>query len=299
MNVLVTGFSGFIGSHLTDRLLEEGNNVIGVDRSIKWANIKDPKHPRLEIYHENIENNISSLFQGIDVVYHLAALTRPQWSIKNVAETDIVNVHGTVKILEYCRDNKVKRLVFMSTSNLYGDNDYPTSELAKPNPMNAYALSKLVGEQYCELFDNLYNLEWNAIRPFNVYGSRMPITGIYTSAVATFINTLKNDLPLEVFGNGEQRRDFIYISDLVDMLIKCSTSDVYGEIFNCGSGTNTSINELYDLICKIMGKRIDPIRLPSQYEPKHTLADISKARALLDWKPQIELEEGLRRTIND
>lgn len=298
MKYLITGFSGFIGSHLTDRLLKQGHEVIGVDRSIKWENVTDPKNPKLIIYHENIEGNIKDLFKSVDVVFHLAALTRPQWSIKHPFETNQVNVDGTIRVLEHCRDNKVKRVVFMSSSNLYGEvSKYPTPEDVQPNPMNPYALQKSIGEQYCELFSLLYGLQYNIIRPFNVYGERMPITGHYTCAVATFINVLKNDLPLEMYGDGEQRRDFIYIDDVIDQMLLMAHSEGHGEAFNCGSGTNTSINELYDLIVRLIGKRIEPKRLPDQLEPSNTLADISKANELLEWKPKVSLEEGLRRTI--
>ena len=298
MKYLITGFSGFIGSHLTDRLLQDGHEIIGIDRSIKWENLVDQKNPRLRIYHENIEGNISDLFKGVDVVFHLAALTRPQWSILHPLETNEVNVTGTIKVLQHARDNKVKRVILLSSSNLYGEVEkYPTPEDIKPNPMNTYALSKLIGEQYCELFEKLYGLEWNACRPFNAYGTRMPITGIYTSALATFVHVLKNDLPLETFGDGEQRRDFIYIDDIIDQLMLMATSEVTGEAFNCGSGTNTSINELYQMICDLLGKKIEPKHHPAQYEPSQTLADISKAKKLLGWEPKIGLEEGLRRTI--
>ena len=297
MKYLCTGFSGFIGSHLTERLLADGHEVIGIDRSIKWENIPYQKHPKLKIYHEDLDGNISYLFQGVDVVFHLAALTRPQWSLEHVSETDEVNVLGMVKLLEHCRDNKVKRIVFASTSNIYGDNVYPTPETATPHPMNAYALSKLVGEQYCKLFQELYGLEWNAIRPFNAYGTRMPITGIYTSAVATFIDVLKNDKPLQMFGDGNQRRDFVYIDDIVEQMVLMAHSDVHGQAFNCGFGKNYSINELYDLICKIMGKKVIPNRTPPQFEPNQTLADISEAKEWLNWEPKVDLEEGLRRII--
>lgn len=291
---LVTGGNGFIGSHLVDRLLADGNQVIVIGG--KTDNLT-PRVP-LTIYKESILGDIGHLFEGIDVVFHLAALTRPQWSIKYPVETDKVNVNGTVKVLQHCVDNKVKRIVFASTSNLYGDQDlYPTPENVEPHPMNAYALSKWIGEQYCKLFETVYGLEWNAIRPFNAYGERMPLSGYYTSAVATFIDVLKNDKPLTMFGDGEQRRDFIYVSDIVDQMILMAHSQVYGEAFNCGSGTNTSINEVLDLICKIMGKKIIPTRLPAQFEPKGTLADISKAERLLGWKPRISLKEGLERTI--
>lgn len=298
MKYLLTGFSGFIGSHLTDRLLQEGHEVIGIDRSIKFGNIPE-KHPNLRMYHDNIFGNVSDLFKGVDVVFHMAALTRPQWSIEHPLETDQANVHGTVQVLEHCVKNKVKRIVLLSTSAVYGEQYvYPTYEGLQPNPMNPYSLTKLIDEHYCKLFHKLYGLEFNAIRPFNVYGSRMPVTGIYTSAVATFINALKKDIPFKMFGDGEQRRDFIYVDDVIDQLVVMAHSEVHGEVFNCGSGTNTSINELLQLIRKIMGKEIEPERIEKQFEPSQTLADIRKAKALLNWEPKISLEEGLRRTIN-
>jgi|SRR3990167_2218124 len=309
MNILVTGGAGFIGSHLVDRLLADDNKVTVIDGHSnkiividdfshgKYANL--PVDSRLIVYNADILGDIGHLFKGIDIVFHLAALTRPQWSIPHVAETDRVNVHGTVKVLEHCRDNKVKRIIFMSSSNLYGEqNFYPTWENAEPNPMNPYALQKLIGEQYCKLFEKLYGLEFNIIRPFNAYGTRMPLTGIYTSAIATFINVLKNGLPLQMFGDGRQRRDFIYVDDIVDQMILMAHSKVHGEAFNCGSGTNTSINELLQIICELMDKKIEPTRTVSQFEPSQTLADIGKAKNLLGWEPKTELKEGLRQTIN-
>lgn len=298
MKYLITGGSGFIGSHLTDSLLGDGHEVIIIDRSIKYENITE--HKNLTLVPSVISENVGHLFKGIDIVVHLAALTRPQWSIKYPIETNEINVTGTLKILIHARDNRVKRVVFLSTSNLYGDNFYPTSESAIPNPMNAYALTKLVGEQYCELFYKLYGLEYNIIRPFNAYGTRMPITGIYTSAIATFINALKKDIPFKMFGDGHQRRDFIYIDDIIDQIRLMATSNVHGEIFNCGSGINYSINEILNLIRKIMNKEVEPQeRLDKQFEPSQTLADIDKAKRLLGWKPKISLEEGLRRTIDE
>ncbi len=309
-NILVTGGSGFIGSHLVDRLLAEDNKVTVIDgHSLRVTVIDNFSHgkyknlpghdPRLRVIDADIlGRDISNLFREVDVVFHLAALTRPQWSILHPFETNQVNVDGTIRVLEHARDHKVKRVVFMSSSNLYGETDqYPTTEDAKPNPMNAYALSKQIGEQYCELFEKLYGLEWNACRPFNVYGPRMPITGIYTSAVATFIDVLKNDKPLQMFGSGEQRRDFVYIDDVIDQLLLMATSEAHGVAFNCGSGTNNSINEVLSTITRLMGKTVEPNRTPAQYEPSQTLADISRAERLLGWTPKISLEEGLRRTI--
>ena len=299
MKYLLTGFSGFVGSHITDRLLKEGHEVIGIDRSIKWENIKK-FHPNLKTYHENILGNIADLFKDVDIVIHMAALTRPQWSIQHPFETNEVNVNGTLKMLEHSRDAKVKRFIFFSTSNIYGEQAiYPTSEEVTPNPMNPYAASKLIGEEYCKLFEKIYGLEFNAIRPFNVYGSRMPVSGIWTSAVATYINALKKNIQFVKFGDGFQRRDFIYIDDLVDQVMLMATSEAHGEAFNCGFGKNYSINQMLEYVRKIMGKEIEPTELPKQQEPSETLADISKAELLLGWKPKIDLEEGLRRTINE
>lgn len=308
MNYLITGGAGFIGSHLVDRLLKEDNKVTVIDGHSSKIVIVDnfyegkylnlPNDSRLTVYNADILGNIGYLFKDIDIVFHLAALTRPQWSIEHPFETNKVNVDGTLKILEHCRDNRIKRLVFMSSSNLYGEQEvYPILEDAKPNPMNSYALSKLIGEYYCKLFEKLYGLQSNYIRPFNVYGTRMPLTGIYTCAVAKFIDVIKKRLPINITGDGTQARDFIYIDDVVDQMILMSKSEVTGEAFNCGSGTNTSIKELLSIISQLMNASVNPIHTPPVIEPTQTLGDITKAKELLSWEPKISLEEGLRRTI--
>ncbi len=308
MKVLITGGAGFIGSHLVDRLLQEDNLVTVVDGESKKVIVVDdfsegkysnlPKDPRLTVYDANILGKIGHLFKGVDIVFHMAALTRPQWSILYPAETDKVNVLGTLKVLEHCRDNKVKRVVFMSSSSMYGEQEtYPTREDATPYPMCPYALSKQLGEEYCKLFERIYGLEFNAIRPFNVYGSRMNPKGVYSSAVAKFIEVIHKGLPLYITGDGTQARDFVYVDDVVDQMLLMATSKVHGEAFNCGSGTNNSINDLMKTIAKLMGAEINPIHTPAVLEPTQTLADISKAEKLLGWKPKTSLEEGLQKTI--
>jgi nucleoside-diphosphate-sugar epimerase len=303
MKVLITGGAGFIGSHLTERLLKEKSMVID-DLSVgKVGNL--PKDPRVRLHQVSILDDIGHLFKGIDVVFHLAALTRPQWSILHPEETDTVNVHGTLKVLQHCRDNKVKRVVFVSSSSIYGQTDVvPTPEDTKPNPMSPYALSKQIGEEYCELFGKLYGLEINRIRPFNVYGTRQDPIGEYAAAVPrfidrvnSFISVLKADSYPVITGDGKQVRDFIYVEDVVELMILASKSKVYGEAFNAGSGKNISINDLYDKVCKAMKVNTKAVHIAPVFEPRETMADIRKAKKLLGWEPKIDLDEGLRRTV--
>jgi nucleoside-diphosphate-sugar epimerase len=315
MKYLVTGGAGFIGSHLVERLLQENNDVSVLDghgnevtviddfSEGKWANL--PKSPNLHVYEASILGKIGHLFEDIDIVFHLAALTRPQWSILNPEDTNRVNVDGTLKILRYCEHYKIKRVVFVSSSSIYGQQDvFPTNEKAVLNPMSPYALTKSIGEQYAKLFEKLYGLEVNCIRPFNVYGTRQNPTGGYAAAVPKFIDTVnrlvnivKNGETPKITGDGRQARDFIYIDDLVDLLILASNSKVFGESFNAGSGKNISINDLYDKICDIIGKRVEPMHIAPVFEPGQTLADITKARELLGWEPKVSLDDGLRKTI--
>jgi len=304
MKYLITGGAGFIGSHLMEKLLKEKNAVVDNLSEGKLSNL--PLNSGITIHKASIlDDDIGSLFKGVDVVFHLAALTRPQWSILHPEETDTVNVHGTLKVLQHCRDNKVKRVVFVSSSSIYGEVDkVPTPEDVKPNPMSPYALSKLIGEQYCELFGKLYGLEINRIRPFNVYGTRQNPTGEYAAAVPrfidrvnSFISVLRADGYPVITGDGKQARDFIYVDDVVDLMILASKSKVYGEAFNAGSGKNITINELYDKVCKIMKVNVKPVYIDPVFEPRVTRADIRKAKKLLGWEPKVDLEEGLRKTI--
>ena len=298
MKILITGIAGFIGSHLAERLLTEGNNIVGID-DLSEGNIKNlPKSGNILFNPTSILDDDGSLYEGVDQVYHLAAFTRPQWSIEKPIESNLVNVEGTIKVLKNCLDKRVKKVVFVSSSSIYGNQTtFPTTEYAIPHPMSPYALQKMIGEQYCELFKLLYGLKANYIRPFNVYGSRQNPNSQYAAAVPTFINNLKNDKASFITGDGKQARDYIYVDDVVDLMIKAMDTKIFGEAFNAGSGKNISINNLYDTISKIMEKDIKPDHVAPVVEPNMTLADIMKPRTLLGWEPKISLEEGLRRTI--
>jgi len=300
MKCLITGGAGFIGSHLVERLLNDGHHVTVID-NLSVGKIKNlPVHPRLIFRMADILDHISNHFEDVDVVYHLAALTRPQESILDPVLYNIVNVQGTLKVLDHCVKHKVGRVVFVSTTALYGDQkDQPISEKATSNPMSPYALTKLIGEQYLQLFNKLHSLEYNVIRPFNVYGARQSIEGGYSAAVPTFINTLKGNGTPYITGDGEQSRDFVYVKDVVDLMVLMANSTIHGEIFNAGSGTTTSINDIYAKLAKSMQSNVKPKYIDAVFEPAMTWGDIFRAERLLGWVPTTKLEEGLKLTIKE
>jgi nucleoside-diphosphate-sugar epimerase len=170
----------------------------------------------------------------------------------------------------------------------------PTLESAEPNCLSPYALTKLIGEQYCKLYEKIYGLQANYIRPFNVFGARQNPEGGYAAAVCKFMDMLSNNKTPYITGDGEQTRDFIYVDNLVDLMLLAAESEVYGEAFNGGSETNISINNLYKTICKLMNKDMKPDYVDKVFEPRVTLSDMSKAKKLLGWKCRIGLEEGLK-----
>lgn len=299
MKCLVTGGAGFIGSHLVDRLLKVGHEVTVIDNFCKGKRENLPIHPNLKVCHADIFDVITQEFSGMDIVFHLAALTRPQESIENPQDTSNVNIMGTLKVFTHCAKYNIPKVIFMSTTGLYGTQELiPTPETASPHPMSPYALTKLVGEEYGKLFARLHQLNINYIRPFNVYGPRQNPKGSYAAVVPTFIDQLSKDQTPSITGDGNQSRDFIYVDDIVELLMKAALTTTSGEVFNGGSGTTTPINTLYALIAKLLGKNIDPIYIPAVFEPPVTQGDISKAREMLGWEPRVSLEDGLRMTIN-
>lgn len=297
---LVTGGAGFIGSHLVKRLLDRGDEVTVIDdlSSGKISNLPDSLN--LKFCQASIlDTETARLYQGIDKVFHLAALTRPQKSILEPRGTNLININGTLEVLVNSSNAHVKRLVFASSSSLYGEQPvYPSSESDAPIPMSPYALQKLMGEQYCKLFQDLYSLESNCMRFFNVYGPRMDPDGFYACVIPKFIKLLKGGKRVTIYGDGKQARDFTYIDDVIDAIILASESEASGEVFNVGLGNNCSINRLYELICKKLEIEREPDFGPATVEPSQTLADKNKGNILLGWEPKISLEEGLDKIIN-
>ncbi len=293
MRTVVIGGAGFIGSHLVDRLIKDGNEVTVIDNlsTGKKENI-NPKasFSQMDISIKTAPPYLEILLKDVDVVFHLAAKARVQPSIKEPVEFNNVNVTGLLHVLEACINCDVKRFIYSSSSSVYGNTTkLPSSEADGVHPMSPYALQKLIGEEYCRLFSELYGLETASLRYFNVYGERQPTSGAYCLVMGTFAQQRLEGKPMTIRGDGEQRRDFTYVGDVVDANIKCMDYplELNGDVFNIGNGDNRSVNEIAELIG---GDRInvDPV-----VEPFETLADNTIAKKYLNWKPTTNVEDWI------
>ncbi|MCK4355428.1 SDR family oxidoreductase [Candidatus Parcubacteria bacterium] len=294
MKILVTGGAGFIGSHLTDRLIEQGNKVLVIDNLSTGK--KENLNPRAVFFESDIRDfdKISPLFQDVDFVFHLAALPRVAASIEQPIETNDINIKGTLDVLIAARDAKVKKFIYVSSTSVYGDQkNMPIKETALLDPLSPYALQKYVGEMYCKIFFQLFGIQTICLRYFNVFGPRQDVDSPYSGVVAKFLKQKAEHQHLTIVGNGNQKRDFTYVKDIVDATILAAEKQgAVNQIFNIASGRNYSINEL----AKIIGG--ETTSLPERPgEIMDSLADISKAKQLLDWEPKYNLETGLKEMM--
>mgnify|MGYP003627509051 FL=1 len=297
MRCLVTGGAGFIGSNLVDKLIDDGHEVIIFDNYSTGK--KENVNPKAKFFLVDIshqpsfkDKTMEEIMTGVDVVFHLAAKARVQPSIENPIEYHNTNVNGTLNMLDACRRYGVKRFIFSSSSSVYGDvEQLPTPEEHELNPMSPYALHKLQGEQYCKLFSELYDLETVCLRYFNVYGERQNTEGAYCLVMGIFAGQLLKGEPMTINGDGENRRDFTYVGDVVDANIRCMDYplELNGEAFNIGNGDNRSVNQ----IANLLSEDGDRINKESVIEPKETLANNSKAKKILGWKPTNKIENWI------
>ncbi len=303
MNCLVTGGAGFIGSHLVDRLLELGHNVTILD-NFSYGNIKNlirhHLNQNLKIVKQSVCDDLNTLFKEnkFDIVFHLAALLRVQHSIEFPEENHHVNVNGTFNLLNTCRKYGVKKFIFSSSCAIYGDQEEILfNEGLEANPISPYAVQKLIGEKYCKLFNRLYNMETICLRYFNVYGPGQNPKGEYAALIPLFITKILNNEKPTINGDGNQTRDFVFVEDVVDANIcamKAEDPDCFGEVFNVGSGINTSVNEVTQKILYLTDKNIEPIHGPSVVEMRDVQANISKIKSMLDWEPKVNFDEGMK-----
>tara|TARA_R110000803_G_scaffold204516_2_gene270619 strand:+ start:311 stop:1222 length:912 start_codon:yes stop_codon:yes gene_type:complete len=291
---IVTGGAGFIGSNLVDKLIDMGVEVHIIDNLSTGfkKNLNSKAHFHKIDISELDPNKSWDEFKDTDVIFHLAALARVQPSIEDPIPFDKVNIGGTLRMLKLAHNLGVARFVYSASSSAYGNaTKFPTPEEHSTNPLSPYGLQKYVGEQYCKMFSQVYGLDTVSLRYFNVYGERMSLEGAYKLAIPIFANQMLEGKPLTINNDGEQRRDFTYIEDVVNANILASTNpeDLEGEVFNIGNGDNYSVNELADMLGggKSYGNKV--------IEPFQTLADNSKAALILNWEPKGSLPTWIKK----
>src|SRR3990167_6187195 len=292
--VVVTGGAGFIGSHLTDFLLKKGFEVVVIDNlsNGRMENLKEAeKNPNFKFIKADIRklDEIKEYFKNSYYVFHLAALADIVPSIENPTEYFETNVSGTFNVLQACKDQNVKKIIYVASSSSYAFAVVtPTPEDAPIASEYTYALTKNMGEQLVMHFNKIYKLPAIALRFFNVYGPRARTSGTYGAVFGVFLAQKLNKKPFTVVGDGEQTRDFTYVSDAVDALFTAANSNISGEVFNVGSGGHYSVNEIVKLLG---GEKINIPKRPG--EPDITFADVSKIKKLLNWEAKVSLKEGV------
>ncbi len=301
---LVTGGAGFIGSHLVERLLSKNKTVAVLDNLAtgKLENIA-PFRDRISFYQGSVcdDDMVKKAMAGARIVFHQAALASVPRSIKNPWDCHQANVEGTLKILLHARDLGVKRVMFAGSSSVYGNTEVlPKVETMKPGPLSPYAAAKLAGESYCQVFREVYGLETVILRYFNVFGPRQDPASEYAAVIPKFIQALRNNQPVNIFGDGEQTRDFNYIENVVsaNMLAAEAPSTVAGKVFNVAGGSRISLNQLLNYLQQILKTNISPIYAPPRAgDVRHSLADISQAQQYLNYKPLVDVKTGLEKTV--
>jgi len=300
---VVTGGGGFIGSHIVEELLRRRQTVRVID------NFSTGNRANLEAFRNSAEiieadiakaKNLSEMIEGADYVIHQAAIPSVPKSIVNPVESHESNVNGTLNLLVACREAGVKRMVYASSSALYGDSPtLPKHEGMMPNPLSPYGAQKLFAEIYCQVFTRAYGLETVSLRYFNVFGPRQDPTSQYSGVLALFIPAVLQSRRPTIYGDGLQSRDFTYVQNVVEAnLLACEAPGVGGQVFNVACGDRITVNSMLQQINQITGKDISPIYAePRAGDIKHSQADITRAMEHLHYEPKFSFEEGLRRTI--
>jgi len=299
MKSLVTGGAGFIGSNLVDQLLKIGHEVVVVDNEHSDAHDQFYWNPKA---HWNVNGDIrdydflKNCMKGVDYVFHLAAEARIQPAIKNPIEAVSINAVGTCTVLQCARESGVKRVMYSSTSSAYGFNNTPNVESQPDDCLNPYSISKVTGEKLCKMYTDLYGLDTVIFRYFNVYGERQPLRGQYAPVIGIFLRQKNAGEPLTIVGDGEQRRDFTHVSDVVNANIMAAISnsepESFGQVYNVGTSVNYSVNEIAEMISD------NTINIPPRIgETKISLANNDKMRDTFGWEPKVSLSDWISKNL--
>jgi len=300
-NILITGGLGFIGSHLADALLND-NKVVILDNLSTGSvtNLKNPNHENLKIIKEDIRDaNLDEITSNIDYIFHLAAMASVPLSIDKPLECSEINLNATIKLLTCAVKNNVKKIIFSSSSSVYGQNEnMPLKETEQPMPKSPYASSKASCELYLKSFYESYGLNYISLRYFNVFGPGQDKNSQYAAVIPNFISSILEGEQPEIYGDGEQTRDFVFITDVVKANIKAAESD-YNGIINIASGKKLSINQLYEIVKDTIDSDVEPKYLPTRKgDIKHSLADV-KNMEKINFKIDIDdFENQLQETVN-
>jgi UDP-glucose 4-epimerase len=304
VRVLVTGGGGFIGSNLVRGLLERGHDVRVLDNfsTGNRANL-DEVEADIELVEGELRSyeRVHAATRGVEIVFHQGALPSVPRSVQDPLTTNAVNVEGTVNLLLAARDEQVRRVVFASSSSVYGNSGtLPRREDAAPDPISPYAVAKLAAERYCVSASRVYPIEAVALRYFNVFGPRQDPHSQYAAVVPRFIAAIAAGEPVPIYGDGQQSRDFTYVANIVEAnLLAAETDGVSGAILNVATGESATVDSLADTIGAILGKPVEKEYLPARAgDVRDSWADVSEARRLLGFEPRVGLEEGLRLTVD-
>jgi UDP-glucose 4-epimerase len=301
--VLVTGGAGFIGSNLVRALLENGDEVRVLD-NFSTGNRANLEGLGVEIVEGELRSyeRVHNAVRGTEVVYHLGALGSVPRSVQDPLTSNAVNVEGTLNVLLAARDEAVRRVVFSSSTSVYGSTrQLPTTEDAPPDPISPYGVAKLAAERYCISFSRVYeSFESVVLRYFNVFGERQSPFSQYAAVVPRFVTAIAAGEQIEIHGDGAQSRDFTYVGNVVDATIRAGGAEgASGEIFNVAAGSPASVNTIADTIGEILGKPVERTHLPPRAgDIRDSWADLSKSKRVLGYAPEIALADGLRRTVD-
>jgi UDP-glucose 4-epimerase len=302
MLYLVTGGAGFIGSHITERLLADGHQVRILDNfsTGKHENIPDSDH--IEVIEGDVgdTDTVRQCMHDVDIVFHEAAIASVPETVGNPLASERTNYRGTVNVLEAARQAGTRRVVFACSAAVYGDlPELPKQESMPVKPLTPYAIDKLASEYACKVYHALYGLETVALRYFNVFGPRQDPSSPYSGVISIFSDCTREGRQPTIYGDGGQTRDFVYVSDVVEANMRAASAGAApGNAYNIATGSTVTINELLQTLCRLEGQTFDPAYQPTREgDIRYSCADISLAEKDLDWRPSVAFEDGLRQLL--